>query len=107
VRHSTGLPELDKIVSVATVRGLERVRIPELVEDGAHSSHHFHALHGQTSATFYGRCFQCNYTSHSQKHCPLRYCTQCGTYGHSEVVCNKDRRKWVMPAADRVPPPPV
>lgn len=37
---------------------------------------------------FYGRCYLCQYLSHSQKHCPLRQCTRCKTFGHANTVCN-------------------
>lgn len=39
--------------------------------------------------SFFGRCFQCLYMSHSQKYCPLRMCRACNQYGHSEIVCQK------------------
>jgi len=41
--------------------------------------------------SFFGRCFQCQYMSHSQKYCPLRLCKLCRQYGHSEAVCKKQR----------------
>lgn len=43
--------------------------------------------HMQRSVSFFGRCFQCQYMSHSQKYCPLQLCTKCGKFGHSENVC--------------------
>ena len=42
-----------------------------------------------SAISFFGRCFQCQYMSHSQKYCPLRQCKLCRTYGHSEIVCHK------------------
>lgn len=39
--------------------------------------------------SFFGRCFQCQYMSHSQKYCPLRMCRTCKQFGHSEIVCQK------------------
>lgn len=36
---------------------------------------------------FFGRCFTCRYPGHSQKWCPLRFCTRCSDYGHIEMVC--------------------
>lgn len=41
----------------------------------------------QHSVSFFGRCFQCQYMSHSQKYCPLQLCAKCGKFGHSENVC--------------------
>lgn len=37
--------------------------------------------------SFFGKCYHCKYSAHSQKYCPLRYCKLCKTYGHSEMVC--------------------
>ena len=59
-----------------------------------------------TSApTFYGRCYNCNYTLHSQKHCPLRQCTKCLAWGHADAVCAPlppaTVLPWKLPAADR------
>lgn len=42
-----------------------------------------------TSVSFFGKCFQCHYMSHSQKYCPLRLCKRCGGFGHAETVCAK------------------
>jgi hypothetical protein len=42
-----------------------------------------------SAISFFGRCFQCHYMSHSQKYCPLRQCKLCRAYGHSEIVCHK------------------
>jgi len=39
------------------------------------------------SVSFFGKCFQCQYMSHSQKYCPLRFCSTCHEYGHSETTC--------------------
>ena len=39
------------------------------------------------SVSFFGKCFQCQYMSHSQKYCPLRFCSTCQEYGHSETTC--------------------
>lgn len=41
--------------------------------------------------SFFGRCFQCQYMSHSQKYCPLRQCKACKLYGHSETVCRRQK----------------
>jgi len=41
--------------------------------------------------SFFGRCFQCQYMSHSQKYCPLRQCKACKQYGHSETVCRRQK----------------
>lgn len=43
------------------------------------------------SISFFGRCFQCHYMSHSQKYCPLRQCKTCKQWGHSETVCRGRR----------------
>ena len=37
--------------------------------------------------SFFGKCYHCKYSAHSQKYCPLRYCKLCKAYGHSEMVC--------------------
>ena len=37
--------------------------------------------------SFFGRCYNCKYSAHSQKYCPLRYCKKCNQYGHTESVC--------------------
>lgn len=42
-----------------------------------------------TSVSFFGKCFECHYMSHSQKYCPLRMCKRCGEFGHAETVCGK------------------
>lgn len=39
------------------------------------------------TATFFGQCYNCHYQAHSQKHCPLRYCSRCNSFGHSSIVC--------------------
>ena len=44
--------------------------------------------------SFFGKCYHCRYSAHSQKYCPLRLCKQCKQYGHSESVCWK---KQLMP----------
>lgn len=43
-----------------------------------------------SSAAFYGQCFNCYYRAHSQKHCPLRWCSQCNTFGHSKLLHDGD-----------------
>ena len=53
-------------------------------------------------ATFYGRCYICDYPAHSQKHCPLRQCTRCREWGHADRACRK-QQPWILPAADRTP----
>ena len=37
--------------------------------------------------SFFGRCYHCKCSAHSQKYCPLRMCKQCKRYGHSELAC--------------------
>ena len=57
----------------------------------AQDSHHAAATHMPKSAlqyvSFFGKCYQCKYSAHSQKYCPLRQCQRCKQYGHSESVC--------------------
>ena len=36
---------------------------------------------------FWGKCFLCGCVGHSQRYCPLKYCSKCGAYGHSMVTC--------------------
>jgi hypothetical protein len=38
---------------------------------------------------FYGYCYYCDYTKHSQNFCPLRFCYSCHNYGHSSKVCHE------------------
>lgn len=44
--------------------------------------------------SFFGRCFQCHYMSHSQKYCPLRQCKTCKEFGHSEIMCQRVQNKF-------------
>ena len=37
--------------------------------------------------TFSGACYLCKTPHHSQKYCPLRFCTTCSSFGHSSAVC--------------------
>jgi hypothetical protein len=39
-------------------------------------------------SSFYGYCYLCGYSRHSQMYCPLRFCTTCKQYGHSSKVCH-------------------
>lgn len=39
------------------------------------------------AGSFFGKCFECQYMSHSQKYCPLRFCKNCAAYGHAEITC--------------------
>ena len=32
---------------------------------------------------FFGQCFLCKQSGHSQRFCPLKFCRICRTYGHS------------------------
>ena len=36
---------------------------------------------------FWGKCFLCGCVGHSQRYCPLKYCSKCGSYGHSVITC--------------------
>lgn len=40
---------------------------------------------------FRATCCECGNNSHSHNHCPLRKCTICGKFGHSERVCYSRR----------------
>jgi len=44
-----------------------------------------------TSTTFYGNCHNCKYRAHSQRQCPLRRCTKCGSFGHAASICGINR----------------
>ena len=41
---------------------------------------------------FWGKCFMCGCVGHSQRFCPLKYCTKCQQYSHSVVTCNPNIR---------------
>jgi hypothetical protein len=47
--------------------------------------------HKHMAPAFYGKCYYCHYSSHSQKLCPLRYCSICKQYGHFELACSQTR----------------
>ena len=47
-------------------------------------------IHKFDTPTFYGYCYYCDYSKHSQNYCPLRFCFLCKTYGHSVKVCIKN-----------------
>lgn len=51
----------------------------------------------QRHVAFHGACYLCQYASHSQMFCPLRWCRACKRFGHSEAVC----ARIVGPAAMR------
>lgn len=49
---------------------------------------------------FYGKCFICGIPGHSCRHCPLKFCKKCNSYGHSAMYCRnpiKRRRKRRSP----------
>ena len=48
--------------------------------------------------SFFGKCYHCKYSAHSQKYCPLRQCQRCKQYGHSENVC------WTLSCSPPLPP---
>ena len=39
---------------------------------------------------FWGKCFLCGCIGHSQRYCPLKYCSKCQSYGHSLITCVDD-----------------
>lgn len=39
---------------------------------------------------FWGKCFLCGCIGHSQRYCPLKYCSKCQSYGHSLITCVND-----------------
>lgn len=43
---------------------------------------------------FWGKCFMCGCVGHSQRFCPLKYCTKCQTYSHSVVTCSPNLRRY-------------
>jgi hypothetical protein len=58
---------------------VDRVASDALLHDLSMSSIH--------AGSFFGKCFECQYMSHSQKYCPLRLCNHCLNYGHAEITC--------------------
>lgn len=46
-------------------------------------------LASKRRVAFHGRCYYCDYHSHSQMFCPKRWCRVCKEYGHSEAVCRR------------------
>jgi hypothetical protein len=37
-------------------------------------------------------CFGCKYKeTHTTDHCPIRQCDACGEFGHSFLICPKDK----------------
>lgn len=42
---------------------------------------------------FWGKCFMCGCVGHSQRFCPLKYCTKCQTYSHSVVTCSPNLKR--------------
>ena len=36
---------------------------------------------------FWGTCYLCGNTAHSQNFCPLTRCRTCGAFGHTDKVC--------------------
>ena len=65
------------------MRGKENIAQPLIAVGGG--------KHRNMAPTFYGKCYYCHYSSHSQKLCPLRYCVTCRQYGHSELACGQTR----------------
>ena len=96
-------PRPQSVTTHTTVTGTEKIQFP-LLDEATQPR----MSKSSTGATFYGRCYQCGYVSHSQKHCPLRVCDKCFKWGHSDLVCPKKAvaRAWDMPSADRTPQDP-
>jgi len=46
-------------------------------------------------ALFWGKCFLCSCVGHSQRYCPLKYCSKCSTYGHSVVTCANPKNNTI------------
>jgi hypothetical protein len=42
---------------------------------------------------FWGKCFMCGCVGHSQRFCPLKYCTKCQMYSHSVVTCSPNLKR--------------
>lgn len=85
--------EAEEEVIITATRGTQVIVQPALE---AHGVGH---LRGQSAVTFYGKCFFCNYTGHSQKHCPLKQCKKCKLWGHAEAACVAPP-VWRLPAPD-------
>ena len=74
-----GIPEPTNEDNIYIVRGKEKMKhFGEKVV-----SYGFKGKHSQ----FWGKCFLCLCSGHSQRFCPLKYCQRCDDYGHSIVVC--------------------
>ena len=54
--------------------------------------------------SFFGRCYHCKCSGHSQKYCPLRICKQCKQYGHSELACWRKKIRVPSPSPPACPP---
>ena len=98
------LPPLKNIMTFTVTRGTHIIVLPSPEAHGVGGR----VRSGKTTSsapTFYGRCYNCNFTLHSQKHCPLRQCTKCLAWGHIEAVCAPlppaTAPPWKLPAADR------
>ena len=74
------MEEPQRVVEYLATRGKDRLIPGGLTFGNAHSI-----------PTFYGRCYQCQYMSHSQKFCPLRYCPRCKEHGHADNACPQTR----------------
>ncbi len=46
-------------------------------------------------ALFWGKCFLCLCVGHSQRYCPLKYCSKCNTYGHSVITCANPKNNTI------------
>lgn len=51
-----------------------------------------HLLDQALPRTF-GYCYQCHYSGHTVKFCPLSYCTSCNAWGHIFRVCPVRKKK--------------
>ena len=78
-RRWTGPPPTKVEENIYIVQGKEKVKIygDKVIAYGFK----------ENMSQFWGKCFLCQCSGHSQRYCPLKYCQRCDDYGHSIVVC--------------------